>query len=118
MQVERSGEQAGAPGRGAVLPHSFDRALIDTRIADQPQVVIRGQHKHLMPLGLHPRTGAAFERDLEWVNTSFASAAHQIENASRGGVDEAILLETPLLFGPEEAIKLFARCGREASTEV
>src|SRR6202030_3706956 len=94
MQVERSGEQARSAGRCSVLPHSFDRALIDTRIADQPQIIVGGQHKHLMPLRLYPRTGAAFERDLEWVNTGFASAAHQIENTARAGVDEAVLLET------------------------
>src|SRR5260370_36414060 len=118
MQIQRPRQQPRAAGGCAILPHRFHGALVDTWIANQPQVIVRGQHQHLTSLGLHPRTGPAFERYLERVESGAASASHKIEHAACARIDEAVLWETSLLVGSEETVELIARCGREASTEV
>src|SRR5579872_4955830 len=118
MQIERPRQQPRSAGGRAVLPHRFHGALINSWIANQSQVIVRGQHQHLTSLGLHPRSGPAFERYLERVESGAASAPHKIEDAARAGIDEAVLLEASLLVGSEETVELIARCGCEASTEV
>ncbi len=95
MNVERSGEQTGAAGAGAVAPDGFHGGGVDAWVADQPKVVVRRHHEHLVTVRGDARAGLCLERHVVRVGIEGAGEGCVLKDAASPWIEQVGLLEVP-----------------------
>ena len=79
-------EVAQTQGERLMRP-PFDGGFVHARVADERQVIVGGEHQHLMSLGLHPRAGTALQWGLIWIDARGTGRSRHLKQAAAAGVN-------------------------------
>jgi hypothetical protein len=112
VQVDGAGEHADPARPGSIRAYGVGRSRVNPRIADEPEIVVRGKHEQIAPLGPDPGTRAGLQRQLKRVDARFACPAHEIENPPATAIDQLVFAKGVRTLAGKEAIEKTASSGR------
>ena len=105
MLVGGPGKQPGSARTGAVLPDRFNGRGVNTRVANESQVVIGRKHQHGVAVRPHRGAGSALQRNLERIRIVRAGKSGSLEEAPGASIDEVVFPEIPPLICAEISVK-------------